>query len=86
MARQMIVLKSEAEYEEALDEIEKFFEIEPRSGTPEADRFDELSRAIAMYEGQHWSINEKATQASRAQSRLSTVRTSRVAAPRDRKH
>lgn len=59
MAREMITLKSEAEYESALDEIEKLFETEPRPGTPEADRFDELTRAIAAYEERHWSIREK---------------------------
>ena len=59
MAREMITLKSEAEYERALDEIEKFFETEPRPGTPEAERFDELARAIATYEERHWPIREK---------------------------
>ena len=77
MARQMIVLKSEAEYEQALDEIERFFEAEPRSGMAEAERFDELANAIAAYEKRHWSINRKPAQAGQAQSRLAAARAGR---------
>lgn len=74
MARQMIVLKSEAEYEQALDEIEKFFEAEPRPGTAEAEQFDELTRAIADYEARHWPIGESREQAGHAPSRPSGAR------------
>jgi HTH-type transcriptional regulator / antitoxin HigA len=41
MAKKMIrPLRSEAEYDAALEEIERYFENEPKSDTPEADRFD----------------------------------------------
>ena len=79
MAREVIILSSESDYERALDEIEKFFEIEPRSGTPEAERFDELAQAIAAYESRHWAISEQAAQTGRTQSRLATARTTRIA-------
>jgi antitoxin component HigA of HigAB toxin-antitoxin module len=79
MARQVTILKSEAEYEKALDEIERFFETEPRPGTPEAERFDDLADAIAQYEGQHWSLDESRAQVGDVQSRRAAVR-------RDRKH
>ena len=60
MARQMTrVLASEAQYEQALDEIERYFENEPTPGTPEAARFDELARAIDEYESVHWPIPEE---------------------------
>jgi HTH-type transcriptional regulator / antitoxin HigA len=43
MAKKMIrPLHSEADYD-ALNEIERYFENEPKPGTPEADRFDLLA-------------------------------------------
>jgi HTH-type transcriptional regulator/antitoxin HigA len=57
MAKKMIrPLRSEAEYEAALEEIERYFEKEPKPGTPEADRFDLLALIIEDYEGRHWPI------------------------------
>jgi len=49
-------LRSEAEYEAALDEIEEYFENEPKPGTPMADRFDLLALVIEDYERKHWPI------------------------------
>ena len=67
MARQVIGrLRSEAEYDQALDEIERYFENEPKSGTPEAARFDDLSRAIETYEAEHWPIEAAAQTAVKA--------------------
>jgi HTH-type transcriptional regulator/antitoxin HigA len=44
MAKKMIrPLRSEADYDAALNEIERYFEKEPKPGTPEADRFDLLA-------------------------------------------
>ena len=57
MAKKMIrPLRSETDYNAALDEIERYFENEPRPGTPEADRFDLLALIIEDYERQHWPI------------------------------
>ena len=50
-------LKSESDYEQALKEIEKYFQEEPELGTPEADRFDMLALVIADYEAKHWQID-----------------------------
>jgi HTH-type transcriptional regulator/antitoxin HigA len=50
-------ITTEAVYEAALDEIERYFDAEPSPGTPEAERFDELARAIAAYEAEHWAID-----------------------------
>jgi HTH-type transcriptional regulator/antitoxin HigA len=50
-------LRSEADYDAALDAIAKYFLDEPEPGTPEADRFDLLALVIADYERQHWSID-----------------------------
>ena len=50
-------LHSEAEYEAAVDEIERYFDREPRKGTPEADRFDLLALLIEDYERSHWPID-----------------------------
>ncbi len=49
-------LRSEADYDVALDEIERYFEMEPKPGTPEADRFDLLALIIEDYERKHWPI------------------------------
>jgi HTH-type transcriptional regulator/antitoxin HigA len=49
-------LRSEADYEAALDEIERYFEDEPKPGTREADRFDLLALVIEDYERRRWSI------------------------------
>ena len=50
-------ITTEAEYEAAVDEIERYFDKEPSPGTREAGRFDELARAIAAYEAEHWAID-----------------------------
>jgi HTH-type transcriptional regulator / antitoxin HigA len=49
-------LRSEADYDEALEAIEAYFIHEPEPGTPEADRFDLLALVIADYERRHWEI------------------------------
>jgi HTH-type transcriptional regulator/antitoxin HigA len=58
MAKKMILpLHNEAEYEAAVDEIERYFDQEPARGTPEADRFDLLALVIEDYERKHWPID-----------------------------
>jgi HTH-type transcriptional regulator/antitoxin HigA len=49
-------LRSEADYDAALEAIEAYFVSEPKPGSPEADRFDLLALVIADYEQRHWSI------------------------------
>jgi HTH-type transcriptional regulator / antitoxin HigA len=49
-------LRNEAEYEAALDEIEQYFDHEPKPGTPAADRFDLLARVIEDYEKKYWPV------------------------------
>jgi HTH-type transcriptional regulator / antitoxin HigA len=57
MAKKVIrPLRSEADYEAALEEIEPFFEKEPKPGTSEADRFDLLALIIEDYERKRWPI------------------------------
>lgn len=58
MASEIDRIRTEADYERALDEIERFFDHEPVPGTPEAARFDTLARAIEAYESEHWPIAE----------------------------
>lgn len=58
MAQKIIrPLRSEREYEAALDEIERHFEKEPKKGSPDADRFDLLALVIEDYERKHWPID-----------------------------
>ena len=49
-------LRTERDYDWALREIERYFEKQPRRGTPEADRFDILAALIESYEAKHWPI------------------------------
>ena len=49
-------LRSEADYDAALAEIEAYFVNEPAPGSPEADRFDLLALVIADYERRFWDI------------------------------
>jgi HTH-type transcriptional regulator/antitoxin HigA len=57
MAKKIIgPLHSEADYDVALNEIARYFENEPKPGTPEADRFDLLALIIEDYERRRWPI------------------------------
>jgi HTH-type transcriptional regulator / antitoxin HigA len=47
-------IRTEAEYEAALAEIERLFEATPQ--TPEGDRLDVLATLVEAYEQQHYSI------------------------------
>ena len=47
-------IKTEADYEAALAEIEELFEAEP--GTPEGDRLEVLTTLVEAYEDAHYSI------------------------------
>jgi HTH-type transcriptional regulator / antitoxin HigA len=49
-------LRSEADYDVALKEIERYFENEPKPRTSEADRFDLLALIIEDYERRRWPI------------------------------
>jgi HTH-type transcriptional regulator/antitoxin HigA len=50
-------LHLEADYEAAIDEIERYFDNEPKPGSAEADRFDLLAMVIEDYERTHWPID-----------------------------
>ena len=49
-------IRTEADYEWALHEIEQYFDREPEPGTKKADRFDVLAALIEGYEATHWPI------------------------------
>src|SRR5258708_5164561 len=62
MAKKIIrPLHSEADYDVALNEIERYFENEPKPRTPEADRFDLLALLIEDYERRRWPIEPPET-------------------------
>lgn len=50
-------IKTEADYDWALKEIERYFEDEPAPGTPESQRFDVLASLIEHYEARVWPID-----------------------------
>ncbi len=49
-------LRTEADYDWALAEIEPYFAAIPEQGTPEADRMEVLAELIARYEDRHHPI------------------------------
>src|SRR6266704_5656126 len=62
MAKKMIrPIRTETEYDEALEEIERYFENEPKPGTPEADRFDFLALIVEDYERKRWPVEPPET-------------------------
>ena len=62
MAKKMIrPIRTETEYDEALDEIERYFENEPKSDTQQADRFDLLALTVEDYERKRWPIEPPET-------------------------
>ena len=62
MAKKVIrPYRSEADYNTALEEIERYFENEPKLGTPEGDRFDLLALIIEDYELKRWPIDPPET-------------------------
>jgi HTH-type transcriptional regulator/antitoxin HigA len=50
-------LKTEADYDAALQAISQYFEKEPEPGTPAGDRFELLTLVIGDYEDRHWHID-----------------------------
>ncbi|MCB8880280.1 transcriptional regulator [Acidisoma cellulosilytica] len=50
-------IRTEADYDWALREIEPYFTHEPLFGSPEADRFDVLATLIAGYERQYHPVD-----------------------------
>ena len=49
-------IRTEADYDWALAEIEQYFLKEPEPGTRAAERFDVLADLIEAYEAKHWQI------------------------------
>lgn len=50
-------IRDERDYDWALKEIARYFDKEPRQGTPAADRFDVLAALIREYEERRWPID-----------------------------
>lgn len=49
-------IRTEADYEAALEEIARLMEDDPRLGTPEGDRLDVLTTLVRAYEAQHYPV------------------------------
>lgn len=49
-------IKTEADYQWALAEVEHYFEHQPEPGTPDGDRFEVLADLVEAYENRHWPI------------------------------
>lgn len=50
------VIRTEADYDWALAEVEQYFLKEPELGTPAAERFNVLAALIVAYEAKRWPI------------------------------
>jgi HTH-type transcriptional regulator/antitoxin HigA len=51
-------IHTEADYEWAIKEIERYFDEQPEPGTPEGDRFEVLATLVEAYEGERFPIPE----------------------------
>ena len=49
-------IKTDADYQWALAEVERYFEHEPEPGTPDGDRFEVLTDLLETYENRNWPI------------------------------
>lgn len=49
-------LRTEADYDWALGEVEQYFRHQPEPGSSDAERFDVLAALIENYEARHWAI------------------------------
>jgi len=56
MQMDMRAIRTEADYDWALAEIEAYFDRQPESGTADADRFDVLALVLKHYEDAHHAI------------------------------
>jgi HTH-type transcriptional regulator / antitoxin HigA len=50
-------IRTEDDYDWALGEIARYFEVQPEPGTPDGDRFDVLAALIEDYEAKRWPID-----------------------------
>lgn len=50
-------IRTEKDYDWALKEIARYFDNEPKKGTPAANRFDVLVALIGAYEDREWPID-----------------------------
>ena len=58
MAKKVIrILQTEADCEDAVDEIEQYFDHPPKPGSPDGHRFDLLTLVVEDYERKHWPID-----------------------------
>ena len=55
-ATQIRPLRSQADYDAAITEFERYFDDEPVAGSADADRFELLGLVIAKYEDEHFPI------------------------------
>ncbi|WP_114689274.1 transcriptional regulator [Polynucleobacter necessarius] len=54
--QELKLLLNEVEYEAAMAEVVKFFELEPKAGSSDADRFQSLLKLIDAYESKNYPI------------------------------
>jgi HTH-type transcriptional regulator/antitoxin HigA len=63
-------IRTEADYDWALAQVELYFNDQPVPGTPDADRFDVLSDLIEAYEAKHHPIPQSGLTGKGHQSAL----------------
>ena len=51
-------LRSEQDYDWAIREITRYFEVEPEFGAADGDRFEVLATLIKAYEDEHFAISD----------------------------
>jgi HTH-type transcriptional regulator/antitoxin HigA len=56
MNKEIRAIRNDADHAWALAEYERYFDVEPQVGTPDADRFEVLGVLIRDYEANHWPM------------------------------
>lgn len=72
------VLRTAADHEAALAEVEDLLRRDPAPGTPEADRLELLGMLVSAYEDQHYPMGEATTPQSAVLFRVDQLGLSRV--------
>lgn len=54
--KKLKLISNEVEYEAAMAEVVKFFELEPKADSPDACRFEFLLKLIEAYESKNYPI------------------------------
>jgi len=72
------ILRTAADHEAALADVERLMALDPAPGTPEADRLELLGMLVSAYEDQHYPMGETTTPQSAVLFRIEQLGLTRL--------